>query len=134
VLDAADHGTSGSDPRAPYPRHTEGAPEPDALPRPRRSPCCHRHRFPGPGRVRAHGRPTERVRGHPGYGAEVSLREREGAALAATGLTNRDIAAILHLSARTVEQHVARSLRKTGAGSRRDLAQYLGPSEPAAQG
>ncbi|MGX1121942.1 DNA-binding CsgD family transcriptional regulator [Streptomyces ambofaciens] len=34
---------------------------------------------------------------------------------------NREIAVVLHLSPRTVEQHVARALRKTGALSRRDL-------------
>ncbi|WP_435883400.1 helix-turn-helix domain-containing protein [Streptomyces tendae] len=43
------------------------------------------------------------------------------AELAARGLMNREIAVVLHLSPRTVEQHVARALRKTGALSRRDL-------------
>ncbi|CAM5550625.1 hypothetical protein STENM327S_03569 [Streptomyces tendae] len=40
---------------------------------------------------------------------------------AARGLMNREIAVVLHLSPRTVEQHVARALRKTDALSRRDL-------------
>ncbi|MGA5218911.1 helix-turn-helix domain-containing protein [Streptomyces cinereoruber] len=48
------------------------------------------------------------------------------AQLAVSGLTNREIAATLHLSPRTVEQHIARAMRKTGALSRRDLAHRLG--------
>ncbi|MFJ8671658.1 LuxR C-terminal-related transcriptional regulator [Streptomyces sp. NPDC093589] len=60
--------------------------------------------------------------GRPGYGGRLSPREQEVAALAGTGLTNREIADTLHLSSRTVEQHVARALRKLGAHSRQDLA------------
>ncbi|AYN35514.1 MULTISPECIES: helix-turn-helix transcriptional regulator [Streptomyces] len=60
--------------------------------------------------------------GRPGYGGQLSPREREVAVLAGTGLTNREIAETLHLSSRTVEQHVARALRKLGAHSRQDLA------------
>ncbi|MET7640246.1 LuxR C-terminal-related transcriptional regulator [Streptomyces sp. NPDC005438] len=60
--------------------------------------------------------------GRPGYGMELSPREREVATLAGGGLTNREIAATLHLSSRTVEQHVARALRKLGAESRQDLS------------
>ncbi|MFJ4184793.1 LuxR C-terminal-related transcriptional regulator [Kitasatospora sp. NPDC089509] len=58
---------------------------------------------------------------HPG----LSPREREVAELAATGLTNRQIAAELHLSTRTVENHVARTLRKLSVPSRRDLPPHL---------
>ncbi|WP_199781657.1 helix-turn-helix domain-containing protein, partial [Streptomyces sp. HCCB10043] len=49
----------------------------------------------------------------------------EVAQLASSGLTNREIAATLHLSPRTVEQHIAGAMRKTGALSRRDLAHRI---------
>ncbi|MFD0263258.1 LuxR C-terminal-related transcriptional regulator [Kitasatospora indigofera] len=62
--------------------------------------------------------------GRPSHADELSPREGEVAQLAASGLTNREIAATLHLSSRTVEQHVARAMRKTGALSRHDLARY----------
>ncbi|MFE3326991.1 LuxR C-terminal-related transcriptional regulator [Streptomyces sp. NPDC059176] len=61
--------------------------------------------------------------GRPSYGGHLSPREREVAELAATGLTNREIATTLHLSPRTVEQHVARAMRKLGTPSRQDLAE-----------
>ncbi|WP_329500237.1 LuxR family transcriptional regulator [Kitasatospora herbaricolor] len=62
--------------------------------------------------------------GRPSHADELSPRESEVAQLAASGLTNREIAATLHLSSRTVEQHVARAMRKTGALSRHDLARH----------
>lgn len=72
--------------------------------------------------LRAH-QPSEdrRAPGRPGYGDQLSPREQEVAELAATGLTNREIASTLHLSPRTVEQHVARAMRKLGRHSRQDL-------------
>ncbi|MER5642237.1 LuxR C-terminal-related transcriptional regulator [Kitasatospora sp. NPDC002227] len=73
--------------------------------------------------LRVHDTSAERrPPGRPGYGELLSPREREVAVLAGSGLTNRDIAATLHLSPRTVEQHVARSLRKLGVQSRQELA------------
>ncbi|MFJ4343643.1 helix-turn-helix transcriptional regulator, partial [Streptomyces sp. NPDC088915] len=63
--------------------------------------------------------------GRPSHADGLSPREAEVAQLAASGLTNREIAATLHLSPRTVEQHIARAMRKTGALSRRDLAHRL---------
>ncbi|WP_432064324.1 LuxR C-terminal-related transcriptional regulator [Streptomyces sp. C10-9-1] len=73
--------------------------------------------------LRAH-RPAEdrRPRGRPGYGDELSPREQEVADLAATGLTNKEIAATLHLSPRTVEQHVARARRKLESRSGQTLS------------
>ncbi|MFC9328549.1 LuxR C-terminal-related transcriptional regulator [Kitasatospora sp. NPDC057015] len=59
--------------------------------------------------------------GRPSHPDELSPREGEVAELAASGLTNREIAATLHLSPRTVEQHIARAMRKTGTLSRHDL-------------
>ena len=75
--------------------------------------------------LRAHQPQTEERRspGRPGYGDQLSPREREVADLAAAGLTNREIASTLHLSPRTVEQHVARAMRKLGTQSRQDLAE-----------
>ena len=48
------------------------------------------------------------------------------AELAAEGLTNREIAAALYLSRRTVEHHVEHVLHKLGVGRRRDVAAALG--------
>lgn len=64
--------------------------------------------------------------GRPRYGDVLSPREEEVAELAAAGMSNREIAATLHLSPRTVEQHVARALQKTGVHSRQQLARALG--------
>ncbi|MCX2970463.1 MULTISPECIES: helix-turn-helix domain-containing protein [Streptomyces] len=73
--------------------------------------------------LRAH-QPLEERRppGRPSYGAQLSPREQEVAELAGTGLTNKEIASTLHLSPRTVEQHVARAMRKLGTASRQELA------------
>ncbi|GAA3035494.1 ATP-binding protein [Actinokineospora globicatena] len=75
-------------------------------------------------RCRAAARPhTESRRGRRGYGTTLSPREREVAALAVTGLTNREIADRLVLSQRTVEQHVAGAMRKLGVHSRTALSE-----------
>ncbi|MFC9174709.1 MULTISPECIES: LuxR C-terminal-related transcriptional regulator [unclassified Streptomyces] len=66
--------------------------------------------------------------GRPSHADQLSPREEEVAQLAVSGLTNREIAATLHLSPRTVEQHIAGAMRKTGALSRRDLAHRPGPT------
>lgn len=58
-------------------------------------------------------------------GAALTPRERTVAELVAEGRSNRDIAATLHLSPRTVETHVSRILRKTGLRSRAGLARRL---------
>ncbi|MFE0092294.1 LuxR C-terminal-related transcriptional regulator [Streptomyces sp. NPDC058991] len=68
--------------------------------------------------------------GRPAYGGQLSPREREVAELASAGLTNREIAGILHLSPRTVEQHVARAMRKQGTPSRQELAECRGSEGP----
>ncbi|AHH98737.1 ATP-binding protein [Kutzneria albida] len=62
--------------------------------------------------------PARRGRGRPGYGVQLSPREAQVARLAGRGWTNARIAQSLGLSVRTVEQHVSRAMRKTGAPSR----------------
>jgi DNA-binding NarL/FixJ family response regulator len=52
----------------------------------------------------------------------VTPREIEVLDLVSEGLSNRDIAARLYLSHRTVEKHIESLLRKTGARSRTQLA------------
>jgi predicted ATPase/DNA-binding CsgD family transcriptional regulator len=60
----------------------------------------------------------------PGAGRALTRRETEVAVLAARGLTNRDIAARLCLSVRTVEVHVDHILTKLGFGTRTQLAAW----------
>lgn len=55
----------------------------------------------------------------------LTAREREVAVLAAQGVTNRDIAARLHLSVRTVESHLYRATAKLGVSRREDLSPLL---------
>jgi DNA-binding CsgD family transcriptional regulator len=52
----------------------------------------------------------------------VTQRETEVLDLVTAGLPNKDIAARLHVSHRTVEKHIESLLRKTGARSRTQLA------------
>ncbi len=62
---------------------------------------------------------------NPWAAAGVSAREADVLRLLAEGLTNKDIAARLDLSPRTVEKHVESLLRKVGARSRTELATRL---------
>jgi DNA-binding CsgD family transcriptional regulator len=55
----------------------------------------------------------------------VTRREADVLALVTEGLTNRELAARLHLSPRTVEKHVAGLLAKTGCRRRAQLAGYV---------
>ncbi len=56
-------------------------------------------------------------------GDVLSAREREVLRLLADGLTDREIAAALHISPRTVESHVSSLLRKLGVRNRAEAAQ-----------
>jgi DNA-binding CsgD family transcriptional regulator len=59
-------------------------------------------------------------------GAEaLTASERRVAQMAADGRTNREIAAALFITVRTVENHLARAYRKLGIGSRRELYSAL---------
>jgi DNA-binding CsgD family transcriptional regulator len=63
----------------------------------------------------------------PGHGPALTPREAEVAGLAAGGFADREIAARLFVSVRTVESHLARVYRKLGVGSRTQLANALAP-------
>ncbi|GAA2009097.1 hypothetical protein GCM10009818_21130 [Nakamurella flavida] len=79
------------------------------------------------GIVRPTGWPTARVGG-------LTARESEVAALAIAGVTAAETAAALHLSVRTVENHLQHCYTKCGVGSRQELAAALGrPADPAAR-
>lgn len=67
-------------------------------------------------------------RGRPRYGRELSPREREVLDLLGRGSTNREIAARLYLSERTVEGHLARLRAKLGVRSRRELREQADPA------
>ncbi len=54
--------------------------------------------------------------------APLSTRESEVARLVARGATNREVAATLHLSERTVEQYVSTALHRLGVANRAALA------------
>jgi len=55
----------------------------------------------------------------------LSKREREISELVAAGMSNREIAAKLVLSERTVENHISSAFNKLGIGSRAALASYV---------
>ena len=66
--------------------------------------------------------PARHRGGRRGYGERLSPREREVAARAAAGRTNREIAQELFLSPKTVDKHIGAALRKLGLRSRAELA------------
>jgi DNA-binding CsgD family transcriptional regulator len=58
---------------------------------------------------------------------ELSAAERQVADLAAGGATNKEIAAALFMSVKTVEAHLTRVYRKLDVRSRTELASHLSP-------
>ncbi|HUK97069.1 MAG TPA: AAA family ATPase [Gaiellaceae bacterium] len=58
-------------------------------------------------------------------GAELTVREREVAELVAAGLSNREVAARLFVSTRTVEANLSKIYAKLGLRSRTELARRL---------
>jgi DNA-binding NarL/FixJ family response regulator len=67
--------------------------------------------------------PDEQVETGP-----LSKREAEVARLIAQGLSNREIAARLFISERTVTTHVGNTLNKLGFDSRVQIASWIGTS------
>ena len=66
------------------------------------------------------------------FDVELTESEARVARLVADGLTNREIAEALSLAVRTVETHLTRIYRRTGLGSRRELARALGATRTVA--
>jgi DNA-binding CsgD family transcriptional regulator len=60
----------------------------------------------------------------------LTHREREIVMLIGAGLSNRDVAARLTISVRTVERHIYNAMAKTGTGGREDLAALLPRHQP----
>jgi DNA-binding NarL/FixJ family response regulator len=74
--------------------------------------------------------PPRQRRAGSGAGLDLlSGREREVADLVACGNTNRQVAAALFVSERTVETHVSRIFRKLGVSSRSEVAREIGRAE-----
>ncbi|NUP45952.1 MAG: helix-turn-helix transcriptional regulator, partial [Catenulispora sp.] len=74
--------------------------------------------------LRAAGAPAVRTAA-PDSAADLTSQEVEIAELAAQGLTNRDIAARLHLSPRTVGYHLHKIFPKLGISARAQLRDAL---------
>jgi len=95
------------------------------------TPAAHRCRE----LLRGLGEPTRQWRdGSPDvprglWAIGVTVREYEVLRWVARNETNREIAARLHVSHRTVERHVTNLLAKTGATNRRELAAHAGITE-----
>jgi DNA-binding NarL/FixJ family response regulator len=64
-------------------------------------------------------------------GVVLGSREEEVGLLIAQGLSNKDIAARLFLSVRTVETHVHNLLNKLGVNSRTQIAVWFSDRHPS---
>jgi DNA-binding CsgD family transcriptional regulator len=67
-----------------------------------------------------------RTRVNPAQDFGLTPSEQRVAELAASGMTNRDVAATLFISPKTVEHNLARAYRKLGIHSRAELGQRIG--------
>jgi DNA-binding CsgD family transcriptional regulator/tetratricopeptide (TPR) repeat protein len=76
-------------------------------------------------RARCEGATTPALIGGPDV-EPLSRREREVATMASRGLTSKAIGETLHLSSRTVDNHLQRAYEKLGVRRREDLAKVLG--------
>jgi ATP/maltotriose-dependent transcriptional regulator MalT len=66
-----------------------------------------------------------RTKVSPSHDAGLTPTERRVAELAASGMTNRDVAAALFISPKTVEHNLSRVYRKLGIHSRAELGQWI---------
>jgi DNA-binding CsgD family transcriptional regulator len=71
----------------------------------------------------------ERTNVSPARGLELTPSERRVAELAASGITNRQIAAELFISVKTVETNISKVYRKLGIRSRAELARVIDERE-----
>jgi DNA-binding CsgD family transcriptional regulator len=55
----------------------------------------------------------------------LTARERDVCRLVSGGATNREVAAALHMSPRTVEHHLRMAYRKLGVRSRTEMTGYF---------
>jgi DNA-binding CsgD family transcriptional regulator len=62
----------------------------------------------------------------PSRDLALTPSERRVAELAASGMTNRDVAAALFISPKTVEANLARAYRKLGIKTRAELGRIIG--------
>ena len=77
-------------------------------------------------RVRAE---LERTIAGRGRGGELTASEQRVAELAASGMTNQEVAAALFISPKTVEANLSRIYRKLGIHSRAELGRSVGQPE-----
>jgi DNA-binding NarL/FixJ family response regulator len=61
--------------------------------------------------------------------AELTASEQRVAELAATGVTNREMAAVLFISPKTVEATLSRIYRKLNIRSRAELGRIMGSAD-----
>jgi DNA-binding CsgD family transcriptional regulator len=73
----------------------------------------------------------DRLGNRAGAGDQLTAREAQIASLAASGLTNREVAATLYISAKTVEATLARAYRKLGIRTRAELGRYMAAADVA---
>ncbi|MGH9001246.1 MAG: helix-turn-helix domain-containing protein, partial [Acidimicrobiia bacterium] len=69
-----------------------------------------------------------------GIRVPLTRSERRAAVMAAGGRSNREVAAALCLSVRTVENHLQRVYEKLGISGRTELSGALGPDGEVAAG
>lgn len=65
---------------------------------------------------------------------DLTPRERQVGSMAASGLTNAEIATRLFITTSTVEFHMNKVFRKLGITSRRQIPRAIGEPDPAADG
>ncbi len=76
----------------------------------------------------------ERTGVHRTAGGELTAAERQVADLATSGATNKEIAAALFMSVKTVEAHLSRIYRKLDVRSRTELASHVSPTAATSRG
>jgi len=67
----------------------------------------------------------ERIARRPPDSTQLTPQEQQIARLVATGISNREVAATLFLSSKTVERHLSNAFRKTGTRSCTQLARMM---------